>query len=232
MKKHYYLMTAAVACVFMTGCKDGGPSASGPLGELPRIVKEHEGKLEEARHELAKVKDAAEMQALFVKGSAIQEEMKAQIKSRKEELIGKDIEGEVTGDVPVKIVSPFKIKSITDKGNIEVVAEVELTDTGTYLRDNSAFDLSNIRVIAIGGNENEVYVHNGSGFRTDGLPYSDKYAQGTKGFVTTYLHIEPWNADMMGGLSKLVIVNKNSDRYRAARETGKKAKEEYESKLK
>ena len=102
-------MTAAVACVFMTGCKDGGPSASGPLGELPRIVKEHEGKLEEARHELAKVKDAAEMQALFVKGSAIQEEMKAQIKSRKEELIGKDIEGEVTGDVPVKIVSPFLI---------------------------------------------------------------------------------------------------------------------------
>lgn len=229
MKKHHYLIVASVTCALMAGCKKGGPSVSGPLGELPQIVKEYDGKLEDTRRKLEKATDTDKMQALFAKGSAVKEEMTAQIKSRKEKLIGKDIAGEISGDVPLKIVVPFRIKNVTDKGNIEVTAEVELTETGTYLSDNSAFCLSDIRVIAVGGNENETYVHGGGAFRTDGLPYADKYVRGTKGFVTMFLRIEPWNADMMGSLSKLVIANKKSDRYGKAKEYTKKAKEEYEN---
>lgn len=229
MKKHHYLIAAAVACALTAGCRKGGPPVSGPLGELPKIVKEYDGKLEDTRRKLEKAADTDKMQALFAKGNAVKEEMTAQIKSRKEKLIGKDIAGEVSGDVPLKIVVPFRIKNVTDKGNVEVTAEVELTETGTYLSDNSAFCLSDIGVIAVGGDESEAYVHGGGAFRTDGLPYADKYARGTKGFVTMFLRIEPWNADMMGSLSRLVIANRKSDRYGKAKEQTKKSKEEYEN---
>ncbi len=227
MKKNIILPIAIFVCTCIAGCKGDSIPASGHLGKLPGVVKKYCDELNTLEAKLAKSGDTKEMQAIVEKGTAVKKEAEEQVETLESELVEKEIPGEVAQDVPMKIVSPFKIKGIRKDGTVMLEGEVELTEDCAYAPEGAIFNLSNVRVMAIGDDENDAYAHIGGGFKSD--KYADLYPKGTKGVVSTYLAVEGWNAEMMGRLSKLIIANKTGDIFKKVREDNKKAERDYKN---
>ena len=227
MKKIINLLLGVIVCACIAGCKDNSIPADGQLGQLPGIVKKYGDELDALKAKLENSSDTKEMQAIVEKGMAIKKKAEGEVKALADELVGKEIPGEVAQDVPVKILSPFKIKDIRKDGTVQLECEVELTADCGYTPDGSVFNLSNIRVMAVGKDETDAYVHNGGGFRAE--KYADVYPKGSKGTVSTFLAVEGWNVEMMGRLSRLVIVDKTGDTFKSVKEANRTAKNDYES---
>lgn len=167
MKKIINLLLGVIVCACIAGCKDNSIPTDGQLGQLPGIVKKYGDELDALKAKLENSSDTKEMQAIVEKGMAIKKKAEGEVKALADELVGKEIPGEVAQDVPVKILSPFKIKDIRKDGTVQLECEVELTADCGYTPDGSVFNLSNIRVMAVGNDETDAYVHIGGGFRAE-----------------------------------------------------------------
>ena len=146
------------------------------------------------------------------------------------ELKDKELPTEVAANVPLKVVTPFKLDAEkSDHDKLQLVAEVESTQD-TWSSDNKdGFRFSHLRVLFADDSKGLCTVKKEK-YSTD-VDRKDAHLAGTKGLVTVNLQLTPWNATLLDKAQKIVITTVEDDTYKAVRDSTRSAEKAFDKKI-
>lgn len=220
-------MWALVASMALTGavltsCSGGGASA--PAGdpifsEMTKVVDEYGPKGMTLIEGLKDAKTKDDVKAFQKEMASLDSATNAALDAALATMRDKEFPTEVAGDVPLKVVTPFKLNADESKNEkMELVAVVENT-ADTWNSDNpDGFRFSHLRVMFVDGNGKPVCAPDRERYEAKGEG-DTKHKAGEKGEVTVKLKMELWNAPLLSQACKVVITAVEDDNYKVARDT-------------
>lgn len=239
MKKTMRKMTALVAMAAFTGlvfnsCSGGGSatdaSGNGILGDVTKVAAEYGAQGVELFESLLAAENAEQVKDFPAKIKQIDSLSNAAIDEALAELKDKELPTEVAANVPLKVVTPFKLDAEkSDHDKLQLVAEVESTQD-TWSSDNKdGFRFSHLRVLFADDSKGLCTVKKEK-YSTD-VDRKDAHLAGTKGLVTVNLQLTPWNATLLDKAQKIVITTVEDDTYKAVRDSTRSAEKAFDKKI-
>ncbi len=222
MKKDLF-GTIAIA-VMLAACGGEKLPTDGLLGEVPSIVMEKENAEQEmkAKADKASKDDAVK---LFEEAIAKDKLFKVKLEQAGNALKGKEIPAEVASDVPVKTVKPLTVSKASNTGMVTLVAEVELLEQGSYLKDKGGVYFGNLGTIVSDNDGKAFYADKVS---VDALTLKAEggcYPKGTVVPIKIYLTVKPYNAAGFASMKKVTITRADREEYTNAKKVDQEAKD-------
>lgn len=238
MKKTMRKLTALVAMAAFTGlvfnsCSGGGAteaSGNGVLGEVTKVAAEYGAQGMEMFETLLAAEHAEQVKDFPAKIKRIDSLSNAAIDKALTELKDKELPTEVAANVPLKVVTPFKLDADkSDHDKLQLVAEVESTED-TWNSDNpDGFRFSHLRVMFADDSKGVCTVKKEK-YTTD-VDRKDAHLKGTKGQVTVNLELTPWNTILLDKAQKIVITAVEDDIYKEVRDSTRSAERAFDKKM-
>ena len=231
-------LTALVAMAAFTGlvfnsCGGGGAtdaSGNGILGDVTKVAAEYGAQGMELFETLLAAENVEQVKDFPTKIKHIDSLSNAAIDKALAELKDKELPTEVAANVPLKVVTPFKLDvDKSDHDKLQLVAEVESTQD-TWSGDNKdGFRFSHLRVIFADDSKGICTVKKEK-YSTE-VDRKDAHLAGTKGQVTVNLEITPWNATLLDKAQKIVITTVEDDIYKEVRDSTRSVERAFDKKM-
>lgn len=234
--KIHFPATAICVCLLglaLYGCKDGASSGSklptdGIFGDLPAIINDFGEQSIGLFEAVINTEDEKEMMELLgSKREAIDSTTKAALKVAFEKLGDKEFPTDVSAEVPLKVITPFKI--VPEKSKDEgLFFSAEVENTGKIGVGKDMFRISHIYVMFIDKDGQPLCtLKDHSYIAEDALKISEI---GSRAHITTKVKFTPWNAEWLSHAAKFLIVDYKSDFFKQANDTTKAAEWAYQKK--
>ena len=222
-------MTIAVivmAAGMMTSCSGGdAPAKDGPFGKLPAIIKGAQEQAFDMMTKLFSASNKEEAGKIMDEVEKIKKQAEEDATKAFDEIKNKEVPVEVSEEVPVKFTTPLTITEFdVSHGKVMLEGDIETTAPVSYYQKETTFPYHMIRVILIDKEGNPSFLVGKPGTQFEGDPKDGIYPAGTKGHFKKEVEVELWNADMIANMSKVRIVEFDSDIYKQAKEVSDTAK--------
>lgn len=221
-----------VAALMMTACsKNEEVPTDGPLGSLPATVLSNAEKEAELKAEFQKAsadQDAERAQKIMNQGFTQEQMAEENLKTAGATLEGKEVPVEMGQGLGMKALGSFTISDVgSSSATVQVRGEVELTEKASFDINFSGQRLDQLGGVVMDA-EGKFFATATCSFSTQGH-FMEVYQPGRKGTMSIRFKVEPWNADAMARLGKIVVTMKISDEFEKAKVAAESAKEAYEA---
>lgn len=219
--------------VTLTGCGKHTLPKDGILGELPATVASDAEKENELK---AKLQDAfassntEKAKDILTEVFVLVSMHKENIQRVEPSLVDKRIPVEVTKNVGIAVTNGVTIKEVNSKksdgASVRFEGSAELASNASYHQGRCAVMLGKFSAY-LTDKEGNVIGKATCSLTLDGS-FRDVYPAGTKGKLTGYFTVAPWNAEQMASLDKIIVTLDDRDDYKEAVRIDKELKDAYE----
>ena len=220
----------------LTSCKDGSSNSSsnlssdGIFGEVPVVASNVGEQMDDLFKSLDKSENNEEILKILLKTKGLDSTANAAINAATEKLKDKEFPTEVASEVPLKIISPFKINFEKTK-NQQLYIQAIVENTGKFGTGSGMFKLDHLRVMLIDKDGQPLFTLKDHYYITLEKEIIKLTDIGSKAEFTSKLDVEPWNAEWLSKADKFLIVNSESDIFKQANDTTKSAERAYKNKM-
>ena len=240
MKKTMRNFLAIVAMSTFTGlvfnsCSSGGGATDaggdGVLGEVTKVAAEYGAQGMELIDGLLAAEKAEQVKDFPAKMKRLDSLSNAALDKALLQLKDKELPTEVAAGVPLKVVTPFKLKADESKEDkLKLVAQVESTED-TWNSDNrDGYRFSHLRVMFVDADGNGVCTVKKERYTTD-ADSKVSHQAGTKGEVTVNVDVTVWNAPLLDKAQKIVITSVEDDIYKEVRDSTRTIERAFDKKM-
>ena len=220
----------------LTSCKNGSSNSSsnlssdGMFGEVPVVASNVGEQMDDLFESLDKSENSEEILKILLKTKGMDSTANAAINAATEKLKDKEFPTEVASEVPLKVISPFKINFEKTK-NQQLYIQAIVENTGKFGTSSGMFKLDHLRVMLIDKDGQPLFTLKDHYYNTLEKEIIKLTDIGSKAEFASKLDVEPWNAEWLSKADKFLIVNSESDIFKQANDTTKSAERAYQNKM-